>query len=163
MEDMKVTPTDYDFRPAQAVMERYVDGDILSGVSSAVLVGRDLVDLKCIGWADKEAHIPLRVDHIFRVFSNTKLITNCAVLLLFEEGRFQLDEPHREISSTVGEPPGAASRCNFIGRYRVSRPIDHHSPSAESQLGAVRSSISRHDDLRGVQRAQGVRPDHNAG
>ena len=93
MEDMKVTPTDYDFRPAQAAMERYVDGDILSGVSSAVLVGRDLVDLKCIGWADKEAHIPLRVDHIFRVFSNTKLITTCAVLLLFEEGRFQLDDP----------------------------------------------------------------------
>jgi CubicO group peptidase (beta-lactamase class C family) len=58
-----------------------------------VLVGRDLVDVKCIGWADKEAQIPLRVDHIFRVFSNTKLITSCAALLLFEEGRFQLDDP----------------------------------------------------------------------
>ena len=72
---MKVQPTDYDFRPAHDAMQRYVDGDIFSGVSSAVLVGRDLVDLKCIGWADKEAQIPLRVDHIFRVFSNTKLIT----------------------------------------------------------------------------------------
>jgi len=49
--------------------------------------------VKCIGWADKEAQIPLRVDHIFRVFSNTKLITSCAALLLFEEGRFQLDDP----------------------------------------------------------------------
>jgi CubicO group peptidase (beta-lactamase class C family) len=44
-------------------------------------------------WADKEAQIPLGVDHIFRVFSNTKLITSCAALLLFEEGRFQLDDP----------------------------------------------------------------------
>jgi CubicO group peptidase (beta-lactamase class C family) len=35
----------------------------------------------------------LRVDHIFRVFSNTKLITSCAALLLFEQGRFQLDDP----------------------------------------------------------------------
>jgi CubicO group peptidase (beta-lactamase class C family) len=52
-----------------------------------------LVDLKCIGWADKEAQTPLRVDHIFRVFSNTKLITSCAALLLFEEGRFELDDP----------------------------------------------------------------------
>jgi CubicO group peptidase (beta-lactamase class C family) len=93
MEAMKVTPTDYDFRPAHDAMQRYVDGDILSGVSSAVLVGRDLVDLKCIGWADKEAQIPLRVDHIFRVFSNTKLITTSAALLLFEEGQFQLDDP----------------------------------------------------------------------
>ena len=88
MEDMKVTATGYDFRPAHAAMQRYVDGNLLSGFSSAVLVGRDLADVKCIGWADKEAQIPLRVDHIFRVFSNTKLITSCAALLLFEEGRF---------------------------------------------------------------------------
>jgi CubicO group peptidase (beta-lactamase class C family) len=93
MEDMKVTAAGYDFRPARAAMQRYVDGNLLSGFSSAVLVGRDLVDVTCIGWADKEAPIPLRVDHIFRVFSNTKLITSCAALLLFEEGRFQLDDP----------------------------------------------------------------------
>src|SRR3984893_334323 len=88
MEDMKVTTTGYDFRPAHAAMQRYIDGNLLSGFSSAVLVGRDLVDVTCIGWADKEAQIPLRVDHIFRVFSNTKLITSCAALLLFEEGHF---------------------------------------------------------------------------
>jgi CubicO group peptidase (beta-lactamase class C family) len=74
-------------------MQRYVDGNLLPGFSSAVLVGRDLVDVNCIGWADKEARIPLRVDHIFRIFSNTKLITSCAALLLFEDGRFQLDDP----------------------------------------------------------------------
>ena len=93
MEDTKVTTTGYDFRPAHAAMQRYVDGKLLPGFSSAVLVGRDVVDVSCIGWADKEAQIPLRVDHIFRIFSNTKLITSCAALLLFEDGRFQLDDP----------------------------------------------------------------------
>ena len=93
MEDMKVTASKYDFKPAHAAMQRYVDGNLLSGVSSAVLVGRDLVDVNCAGWADKEAQTPLRTDHIFRVFSNTKLITSCAALLLFEEGRFKLDDP----------------------------------------------------------------------
>ena len=93
MEDLKMTASGYDFGPAHAAMQRYVDGNILSGVSSAVLVGRDLVDVSCVGWADKEAQIPLRVDHIFRVFSNTKLVTSCAALLLFDEGRFQLDDP----------------------------------------------------------------------
>ena len=87
MEDMKVTATGYDFRPAHAAMQRYVDGNLFSGFSSAVLVGRDLVDVKCIGWANKEARVPLLVDHIFRVFSNTKLITSCAALLLLEEDR----------------------------------------------------------------------------
>ena len=93
MEDMKVTASKYDFKPAHAAMQRYVDGNLLSGVSSAVLVGRDLVDVNCAGWADKEAQTPLRTDHIFRVFSNTKLITSCAALLLFEEGKFRLDDP----------------------------------------------------------------------
>lgn len=93
MEDMKVTANGCDFGPAHAAMQRFVDANILSGVSSAVLVGRELVDVNCVGWADKEAHTPLRVDHIFRVFSNTKLVTSCAALLLFEGGKFQLDDP----------------------------------------------------------------------
>lgn len=30
---------------------------------------------------------------MFRVFSNSKLVTSCAALLLLEEGRFALDDP----------------------------------------------------------------------
>jgi CubicO group peptidase (beta-lactamase class C family) len=60
------------------------------------------VDLHCVGWADKEAQAPLRVDHIFRVFSNTKLITSCAALLLFEEGRFTLDDPIEKYIPQLG-------------------------------------------------------------
>jgi CubicO group peptidase (beta-lactamase class C family) len=93
MEDMKVAANGYDFGQAHVAIQQYVDGDTLPGVSSALLVGRDLVDVHCAGWADKEAQIPLRTDHIFRVYSNTKLVTSCAALLLFEEGRFQLDDP----------------------------------------------------------------------
>src|SRR5664279_1342461 len=93
MEDLQVTANGYDFKPARAAMQRYIDGNLLAGISSAVMVGRDLVDVSCVGWADKEAQTPLRTDHIFRVFSNTKLITSCAALLLFEEGKFQLDDP----------------------------------------------------------------------
>jgi CubicO group peptidase (beta-lactamase class C family) len=113
MQDMKVTAAGYDFGAAHAAMRRLVDGNILSGVSSAVLVGRDLVDVDCAGWADKEAQIPLRVDHLFRVFSNTKLVTSCAALLLFEEGRFELDEPIEKLIPQLGNRrvlrPGATS------------------------------------------------------
>jgi CubicO group peptidase (beta-lactamase class C family) len=128
MEDMKVTTTGYDFRPAHAAMQRYVDGNLLSGFSSAVLVGRDLVDVQCIGWADKEAQIPLGVDHIFRVFSNTKLITSCAALLLFEEGRFQLDDPIEQFI------PQLANR-------RVLRP---DATSLDQTEAAVRPITIRH-------------------
>ena len=97
---LTVTPSNHDFSAVHAAMRRYVDANILSGVSSAVLVGRDLVDLHCVGWANREKQEALRVDHLFRVFSNTKLITSCAVLLLFEEGKFQLDDP---VSSFIAQ------------------------------------------------------------
>src|SRR5580693_7568095 len=102
MEDMKVTANGYDFKPARAAMQRYVDGNLLAGISSAVLVGRDLVDVNCVGWSDKEAQTPLRADHIFRIFSNTKLITSCAALLLFEDGKFGLDDPIEKFIPQLG-------------------------------------------------------------
>ncbi|WP_426442645.1 serine hydrolase domain-containing protein [Bradyrhizobium genosp. P] len=102
MEDLKVTATGYDFAPARAAMQRYIDNNLLSGISSAVMVGRELVDVSCVGWADKQAQIPLRTDHIFRIFSNTKLITSSAALLLFEEGRFKLDDPIEKFIPQLG-------------------------------------------------------------
>jgi CubicO group peptidase (beta-lactamase class C family) len=83
-------------------MQRYIDNNLLSGISWAVMVGRDLVDVNCVGWADKEAQTALRTDHIFRVFSNTKLITSCAALLLMEEGKFALDDPIEKYIPQLG-------------------------------------------------------------
>jgi CubicO group peptidase (beta-lactamase class C family) len=82
-----------DFSALHAAMQRWVDADILPGVSIAVLLGRDRVHTHCTGFADKERGVKLRENHLFRVFSNTKLITSCAVLALHEEGRFELDDP----------------------------------------------------------------------
>lgn len=93
MDGVAVTDKGCDFGATHAAMARYVDAQILAGVSSAVLVGRDLVDVNCVGWADREKGVPLRIDHLFRVFSNTKVITSCAALLLYEEEKFALDDP----------------------------------------------------------------------
>lgn len=94
-------------------MHRYVDQDILPCVSYALLQGRDLIDTACVGWADREQGVPLREDHIFRAFSNTKLVTSCAAMLLFEEGRFQLDDPIDlylpQLANRTVLKPGAAS------------------------------------------------------
>ena len=89
---MKIIQSPHDFGAIRPAMQAYVDKQILAGVSSAILLGQDLVHLDCVGWADQESGIALRPDHLFRVFSNTKLITSIAVLLLAEEGRFRLNE-----------------------------------------------------------------------
>lgn len=113
MEDLTVTAKGYDFKPARAAMQRYVDDNLLSGISWAVMVGRELADVGCVGWADKEAQTSLRTDHIFRIFSNTKLITSCAVLLLHEDGKLGLDDPIEKFIPQFGNRkvlrPGATS------------------------------------------------------
>jgi CubicO group peptidase (beta-lactamase class C family) len=81
-----------DFAAVRAAMQRYVDQEILAGVSWCVLRGREIADQQCVGLADREANIALRGDHIFRAFSNTKLVTTCALMLLVEEGRIGLDD-----------------------------------------------------------------------
>ena len=101
------------FGQVHGAMQRYVDDEILAGVSSAILVGRELVDLRCVGWADRERRVALRPDHIFRIFSNTKLVTSCAALLLLDEGRFELDDPIGRYLPPLAQlrvlKPGAAS------------------------------------------------------
>ena len=81
------------FSALHLAMRAEVDQQFLPGVSVALIREREVVDRFCYGFADREANIALREDHIFRVFSNTKLVTSCAVMMLLEEGRIKLDDP----------------------------------------------------------------------
>src|SRR6185503_5019542 len=45
------------------------------------------------GMADVEAGKPMRLDTIHRIYSMSKPITSVAVLMLYEEGKFQLNDP----------------------------------------------------------------------
>jgi len=47
--------------------------------------------------ADIEAGKKMQTDHLFRLYSMTKPVTSVALLTLFEEGRFQLNDPPGEI------------------------------------------------------------------
>ena len=47
----------------------------------------------CRGLMDLERATPLGDDTIFRIYSMTKPITSIALMMLFEEGRFQLTDP----------------------------------------------------------------------
>ncbi|MEH6405240.1 MAG: serine hydrolase domain-containing protein [Sneathiella sp.] len=102
MSNTSVIENSFNFSPLHDAMQSYVDKELFSGISSAVLVGQDLVDVHCAGLADREANIALRDDHIFRVFSNTKLVTSMAVLMLLEEGHFALDDPIEKYIPQLG-------------------------------------------------------------
>lgn len=113
-----------DFSPIHAAMKRYVDGNVLAGVSCAVLSGRELVDAHHVGHADKESGTPMADGAIFRAFSNTKLVTTIATLLLLEEGRFELDDPiDRYIPALANRPVLRAGATQLDDTEPAQRPI----------------------------------------
>src|SRR6185369_5552627 len=48
---------------------------------------------KSFGYSDIENKTPLKSDNIFRIASQSKAITALAVMMLWEEGKFLLDDP----------------------------------------------------------------------
>jgi len=81
------------FSTIDQVMQRYVDAEILPGVSFMILKGSDIVHEGHIGFSDIESKTPLGPDAIFRIASNTKLITFVVLMMLYERGIFDLDDP----------------------------------------------------------------------
>ncbi len=96
-----------------AALQRRIDNDELAGVAWAVAVGGRVLARRSLGMADREAGVPMRPDHLFRAFSNTKLVTACAALALMAQGRFGADDPVARWLPELGGlrvlRPGAAS------------------------------------------------------
>jgi CubicO group peptidase (beta-lactamase class C family) len=84
---------DYDFDDMHHRMQWWVDQEMLPCVATVVLHGDEIVDVALFGYMDLETKQPLRVDAIHRMYSNTKLITSLAAMMLYERGMFDLDDP----------------------------------------------------------------------
>lgn len=88
-----VVASDLDFTPLHERMQFYVDENILPCCNTLVMRGTDVLDVSLHGWSVLDARQPLAEDTLFRVYSNTKIVTSVAAMMLYEEGRFALDDP----------------------------------------------------------------------
>src|SRR5207253_5054782 len=75
------------------VIQRNIDEKRIAGAVTLVARRGSVVWFKAQGMADAEAGKPMRPDTLFRICSVTKPITSVAVMMLYEEGRFLLDDP----------------------------------------------------------------------
>jgi len=74
-------------------MQRYIDAELTPGVITAVMRHGKLIHYKAQGHMDVASAKPMREDAIFRIASMTKPIASVALMMLWEEGRFQLRDP----------------------------------------------------------------------
>ena len=73
--------------------QRLVDDGKLAGITTMVARHGHVAHLHSCGLADREAGAPMTPDTIVRIYSMTKPLTSVAVLMLYEQGLFQLDDP----------------------------------------------------------------------
>ena len=73
-------------------IEAVEEGQI-PGIVALIARNGKIVYHKAFGMADNETGRALKRDDIFRIASQTKAITSTAVMMLWEEGKFRLEDP----------------------------------------------------------------------
>jgi CubicO group peptidase (beta-lactamase class C family) len=98
MELHAVTPESVGFSSTRlnrinAVMQGFVDRERPPGLITLVSRRGEVAYLNCFGLRDVEAGKPMQPDTILRIYSMTKPITAVALMILFEQGCFLLQDP----------------------------------------------------------------------
>lgn len=76
-----------------ATLQRFVEEVGMAGVSALVWEKGEEVYFGAVGAADREAGTPIARNTIAQIYSMTKPVTGTALMQLWEQGRFKLDDP----------------------------------------------------------------------
>jgi CubicO group peptidase (beta-lactamase class C family) len=79
-------------RIAEQMNQAVADGTMVGGLGMIARNGR-VAYSDTWGLRDREAGLPMTEDTIFRIYSMSKPITGVALMILYEEGRFFLNDP----------------------------------------------------------------------
>ena len=77
----------------RSFLQGYYNSGEVSGFLTVVARRGKIVHFETIGMRDVENNKPVEPDTIFRIYSMSKPITSVAVMMLYEEGHFQLNTP----------------------------------------------------------------------
>lgn len=76
-----------------STLQSYVNSGNVAGISALIFEKDQEVYFNAFGYADRENQIPMDRNTIVKIYSMTKPITGTALMTLWEEGKFQLDDP----------------------------------------------------------------------
>ena len=143
-------------RPA---MQRYIDAQLVPGTVTIIARRGKVVHFEVQGFMDVEQRTPMREDAIFRIASMSKPITSVALMMLWEEGRFQLSDPvskylpefSNQQVSTTGDAGGASGELVPVKRPATIRDmLTHTAGMANNYIGNTefyqRETAVRDDD-----------------
>jgi CubicO group peptidase (beta-lactamase class C family) len=107
----------------KADMQARVDAGKLSGVVMMVAQDGEVLMNDAVGFQNVEDQVPMSTDSIFRIFSMTKPVVGTALMMLYDEGKFTLDDAlEKHIPALAGMEVFVSQ--NDDGSY-VTEPTDH--------------------------------------
>ena len=92
------------------------------------------MDYQSFGFVDTASRTPLCDDAIFRMYSNTKIVTSVFLMMLYEEGLFDLDDPLAKFLPK-NRPASVDCKCHDRNRYKACRASDQHTSAAKHNAG----------------------------
>lgn len=107
----------------KADMQARVDAGKLSGVVMMVAQDGEILMNDAVGYQNVEDQVPMSTDSIFRIFSMTKPVAGTALMLLYDEGKFTLDDPVEKHMPALAGVEVFVSQ-NDDGSF-VTEPADH--------------------------------------
>jgi CubicO group peptidase (beta-lactamase class C family) len=100
-----------------STLSALVESGALVGTSALVYEDGEEVFFGAYGLADREAQRPMQRDTLVRIYSMTKPITGVALMTLYDEGKFQLDDPLEKYA------PEFANLRVYAGEDAQGKPI----------------------------------------
>jgi len=86
------------------MLQKDISAGYMCGAVGFIARNNKIIYNKALGWTDITRKTPLKTDNIFRIASQTKAVTSVAVMMLFEEGKFLLDDPISKYIPAFSDP-----------------------------------------------------------
>jgi CubicO group peptidase (beta-lactamase class C family) len=106
-----------------ATMQRYVDDHMVAGLVTLVARDGKVVHHSALGSRHIEGAQPMTTDDIFVIMSMTKPIVSTALMMLFEEGYFLLDDPISKYAPQFADKTVIVEGQGGPERVPAARPI----------------------------------------
>ena len=127
------------------MIKKYIDDGKLNGATALIARNGKIVYYRGFGYDDKEAKKPMKRDAIFRIASQTKAITSVAVMMLYEEGKFLLDDPvskyihsfkNQQVLDTFNEKDSTYTTIPAKREVTIRDLLNHTSGIGYAQIGS---------------------------
>jgi CubicO group peptidase (beta-lactamase class C family) len=115
-------------------LQRFVDDGRLAGVTTLLARHGRIVNANTFGRKNLNVPEPVQRDSIFRIYSMTKPITGAAMMMLYEEGKWRLEDPvsryipeFAKLEVFLGENPDGTMKVEDARRSMTMRELMTHS------------------------------------